>query len=55
MAHSLADYLYRHPEMRERISQNYRIAFHTTDDTENFNKHAALFYGAEVKASHVEI
>lgn len=55
VADSLADYLHRHPEMEERLTKHGEKQFFTTDSAEDFNRHARLFYGAEVQATHVEL
>lgn len=53
VAHSLQDYLVRHAEMDQRISKTGKLDFLTTDSTENFDTHASLFFGAEVKSQHL--
>jgi glutamate racemase len=55
VAESLKDYLHRHPEMKERLSRGTDRKFYTTDAAEDFNSHAALFYGETVYAAHVEL
>jgi len=55
VAQSLADYLLRHSAMEERLSKQGHRAFFTTDDPEEFNRHAGLFFGSEVSARHVEL
>ncbi|MFN8250551.1 MAG: glutamate racemase [Ferruginibacter sp.] len=55
VADSLADYLQRHPEMASRCSQNAQIAFYTTDSTEDFDNHAAVFYGKPIKSRHLSL
>ena len=52
VAKSLVDYLKRHPEMEQKCSRGANIKFLTTDSTENFDKAATLFFGAEVKSEH---
>lgn len=53
VAKSLANYLFRHPEMEQRITKSFEIKFFTTDNTELFNKRAKIFFGQEVKAQRV--
>ena len=53
VAHSLQQYLERHPNMNDACSKNGSRIFLTTDDTDSFNKHAAIFFGEEVKSAHV--
>lgn len=53
VASSLADYLHRHPEMENRCSKSSELRFYTTDSTEDFNSHASIFYGQELRSSHI--
>lgn len=55
VAHSLVDYLQRHPEMAQRISANGSRRFFTTDDTRSFDEQAAVFYGDHVLSQHVDL
>ncbi len=55
VAASLKEYLQRHPDMDGRISRNGERTFFTTDSTADFNRHATLFYGAELSARHVDL
>lgn len=55
VADSLADYLDRHPEMEHRLSKTGKKQFFTTDSAEDFDKHASMFYGKSVQATHVEL
>jgi glutamate racemase len=55
IAQSLSEYLLRHPEMDRRLSKEGHRAFHTTDDVEDFNRHAGLFYGSEVSAIYAAL
>jgi glutamate racemase len=55
VAKGLANYLGRHPEIAEKCSKNGRIDFFTTDSTEDFDNHAANFYGKPVKSSHLQL
>lgn len=55
VATSLADYLQRHPEIANRLVTKGNRQFFTTDSADDFNNHARLFYGEEVKASHIEL
>lgn len=52
---SLKEYLHRHPEMEAKCSKNGAIAFFTTDSTEDFDSHAANFYGKPVKSRHLAL
>ena len=55
VASSLADYLHRHPEIESKISSGRTKKFYTTDSTEDFDRHAPNFYGAEVKSDHIDL
>lgn len=55
VANSLGDYLQKHPEMEEKCSKNGQICFYTTDSTEDFDNHAAVFYGKQVKSTHLTL
>jgi len=55
VANSLSDYLYRHPEMEERISKGGSKLFYTTDSVSDFEEHATTFFGEAVKAAHVNL
>ncbi|MET3880581.1 glutamate racemase [Chitinophaga sp. OAE865] len=51
VAHSLKDYLNRHPEMESRLSKQQQRSFYTTDDPVIFDKMAEIFYGKTVASS----
>lgn len=55
VANSLVDYLQRHPEMEERCSKEAGIDFFTTDSKEDFDKHAAIFFGRKVESKHLDL
>jgi glutamate racemase len=55
VAESLSDYLVRHPEMEERCTKNGTRRFFTTDSTDDFDNHAAIFFGEQVSSRHVEL
>ncbi|MBK6729470.1 MAG: glutamate racemase [Bacteroidetes bacterium] len=55
VAKSLADYLIRHPEIETVCSKEGTRTFYTTDDAENFDKHAKLFFGSEIKSKVLHI
>ncbi len=55
VANSLQTYLDRHPAMEENCSKNGQIAFFTTDSAEDFDSHAAIFYGRQVKSIHLSL
>ena len=49
----LATYLSRHPEMDIKCLKNSKVSFRTTDEPENFESHAQLFYGQTLHAQRV--
>jgi glutamate racemase len=53
VADSLVEYLKKHTEMEEKCTKNGQIEFFTTDSTDDFDKHAAIFYGKPVKSRHI--
>ncbi len=53
VAHSLVDYLRRHPEIDEKCSKSRTRSFLTTDNTDIFDQHAAVFFGERVSSSQV--
>jgi glutamate racemase len=52
VAHSLQDYLLRHPELETRITKGKQRLFYTTDAAESFSSKATLFFGEAVQAQH---
>jgi glutamate racemase len=48
VAESLANYLQRHPEMESRISKQGQTSFFTTDNTDDFNEKATVFFGKKI-------
>lgn len=48
VASSLQDYLQRHPELEMLCSKEFQRNFYTTDATEDFDKHATIFYGEAI-------
>jgi glutamate racemase len=55
VAHSLKDYLQRHPEIEIQLSQKGERLFYTTDAPEDFNIKASTFFGENVKALHTDL
>lgn len=53
VAHSLADYLTRHPWMAAQISENGHRTFLTTDDASVFEAMAARFFGEGLEAERI--
>ena len=55
VAESLADYLVRHTAMADRCSKNGNLVFYTTGDTQDFDAHAAQFFGQPVNSVHLQL
>ena len=55
VAKSLADYLYRHPEMDIRLTKNGQRIFQTTDSPELFDRYASIFWGEDVKSVKADV
>lgn len=55
VADSLADYLFRHPEIEQRCSKNGTLEFFTTDSPIDFDAHAATFLGRSTTAKHANL
>ncbi len=55
VATSLEDYLHRHEPLEKRCTKNATLQFFTTDDTQDFNAHAALFFGQQVESKHINL
>jgi glutamate racemase len=53
VADSLRLYLEKHTEIAGKCSKNGHIGFFTTDSVEDFDNHAAIFYGKPVKSKHL--
>ncbi len=48
VANSLKDYLQRHQEIEALCSKRFERDFYTTDSTDDFDKHATVFYGETI-------
>ncbi len=55
IADGLKDYLIRHPEMDALISKNQLVDFFTTDNADQFNEKASLFFGSNVVSNHLTL
>lgn len=55
VAISLKDYLYRHPEMNDRLTQGGSIRYLTTECPDKFGDLASIFVDEEVNATRVKI
>ena len=55
VAESLKDYLQRHPEYREQLSQNGTCRYLTTENADRFSQSASLFIGDNISAEHISL
>ncbi len=55
VAHSLEDYLLRHPEMEQRLSRGGSCSYFTTEDASRFSALASGFTGEQVDARHTTL
>lgn len=55
VAHSLVDYLLRHPEIDSRLSRGGTVSYLTTEQPDKFGAMASLFMGDDVQADKIEI
>jgi len=53
VAHSLTDYLLRHPEMESRLGRERRKSFFTSGDDQVFNKNASIFFDGTIVSARV--
>ncbi|MDE6460049.1 MAG: glutamate racemase, partial [Paramuribaculum sp.] len=55
VAASLKDYLYRHPEMEQRLLTNGDCRYLTTENPEKFTGLASVFLDEKVDVSHIDL
>ena len=55
VAHSLKDYLSRHPEYRDQLSTGATCTYLTTENADRFSQSASLFLSAPVQAEHINL
>jgi glutamate racemase len=55
VAASLKDYLERHSEIEQRLTQNKMLEFYTTDSSEDFDNHAKSFFGQAISSKHLDL
>ncbi len=55
VAHSLADYLLRHPEMERRLQRGASCRYLTTEDPSKFTDLAQLFLAEPISVGHVSL
>ena len=54
-AASLRDYLSRHPEYRDQLSQGGTCTYLTTENADRFSQSASIFLDAPVSAHHIDL
>lgn len=55
IAASLEDYLHRHPEMTQRLTQGGACQYFTTESPTKFRESASLFLHEEITAQHITL
>jgi len=56
VAHSLCDYLQRHPEMETRLAKNGKVEFLTTEEPKKFRESATIFMpDTDVKVEQITL
>ncbi|MBI3882791.1 MAG: aspartate/glutamate racemase family protein [Sphingobacteriales bacterium] len=55
VAKSLENYLNNHPQIDANSSKTGKTIFYTTGSTQDFDYHAATFFGKPVKSIHLEL
>jgi len=54
VAHSLADYLHRHPELEIQLGRERRKKFFTSGDEKVFDQNASIFFDQNIISSRVQ-
>ena len=55
VAHSLKDYLSRHPEYRDQLSLNGTCTYLTTENADRFSQSASHFLSVPISAEHIDL
>lgn len=55
VADSLADYLQRHAEYREQLSEEHSCIYLTTENADRFAQSASTFLGSSIEAQHIDL
>ena len=55
VAYSLKDYLFRHPEMSDRLTKNGDCHFLTTESEEKFSEAASLFLNCKINVEQIVV
>lgn len=55
VAEKLKTYLFRHPEIENRLTRGATIACYTTESSDYFNEHASEIFGKPLRAAHIQL
>ena len=55
VAESLANYLFRHPEIEQNCSKGSSVSFLTTESVEIFKSHAGAYFGKPISAEKITL
>lgn len=55
VAESLANYLFRHPELAEKCTKHGSVRYLTTESAKDFSEKASLLMNAEIEAEHLTL
>lgn len=55
VAESLKDYLYRHPEIKECITEGRHVHYLTTEQADTFQQKASIFIGDPLEAERIQL
>lgn len=55
VADSLVDYLQRHPEVEAQCSKGSKLQFFSTDDANDFNEKAEIFFGKRIASQTIKV
>lgn len=55
VAQSLAAYLEKHTGLAARCSKNGSVSFYTTDSPADFDNHAGIFFGQNIRSKHLDL
>ncbi len=55
IAASLENYLFRHPEMQQRLSQGGTCHYYTTESPTKFSESASIFLSQQIEVEHVTL
>jgi glutamate racemase len=55
VAEKLKDYLYRHPEMENRLALGSKLMCYTTESSDYFNGHASEIFGQALNAEQIQL